>query len=83
MDKKSETRPFTKSPERKISIRKSEPELKRFKLSFKEIVISIGVVLGGILGILMVIALLISIVVVIVSNIKAIIYMLNSYMNDV
>ncbi|MDP2946489.1 MAG: hypothetical protein Q8N88_00080 [Nanoarchaeota archaeon] len=83
MNKEPKPKPFSAFLDRKINARRIEPKLEKTKLSFKEIVITIGVVLGGILGALIVVVILISIIVAVITQIKAIIYMLQSYMNGV
>ncbi len=63
-----------KPPERK----RPDPELAEPKLSFKEIVVSIAVILGGILGTLIMIAVLVGIVVIIIFWLKTLISALQS-----
>ncbi|MBU4350972.1 hypothetical protein L6250_01900 [Candidatus Parcubacteria bacterium] len=78
MNKESKPKQFSVFLERKINARRIEPKLEKTKLSFKEIVITIGVVLGAILGTLIMAAFLISIVTGIIYGLKTLIRILQS-----
>jgi len=81
MNQELQKKPFDdfleRDGERKMNTWKPEPDLEKNKLTFKEIVINIGIVSGAILGTIIMIAALVSTVFIIISALKAFIRILN------
>jgi len=78
MNQNLEKEPFPGLKSRSLKTRGPEPELANPKLSFKQLLLIVGMALGAVLGILIMIALLVVIVFLVISGLKTLISVLQS-----